>query len=627
MTQLALFDAKSTTRTATSALMLLRVGVLSELDYALAQALLGLTAESNAELELGVALASWAVQRGNVCADLQQICDVGFHDEEGHAVAGVVLPQLAHWLSCLQRSQLVQTDLGSGQVSRPLVLQGTRLYLARYFAYEQRLAQALLERSQIVHSDLDAGLLKKTLDSLFPPAQAGAEGQRHAALFSALGGLSVISGGPGTGKTYSVAKILILLQQLATARGEPCEIQLLAPTGKAAQRLGDALTQNLRDVPEELRKGIPTTASTVHRALGYQHRMPTRFRHGKDNPLSAQVVVVDETSMVDLALMSKLVEAVHPRARLILLGDKDQLASVEAGAIFGDIFDGNPGDGYSAPRVEAVRAMSGDALPVSRKKPTPGLHDSMVHLTRVHRFEGKGPIAELARAINAGNAEAALALLSSSAAKVSFRETKPDDSLEIFRPLVTEHFSNLGQASANEKLQMSSAFRFLCAHKRGPFGVEAVNAFVETELVRQGSISDLAGGWYEGRPILITENDYSLDLWNGDVGVLARDEGGVGLVAVFPAADAGPRRFAPALLPAHETVFAMSVHKAQGSELDEIALVLPPLASPVVTRELIYTAVTRAKSKVTIFGSKDVLAQAIETRVARASGLAQLLWS
>jgi exodeoxyribonuclease V alpha subunit len=552
-------------------------------------------------LELGIALASWAIQRGHVCADLRQIAQRGFHDETGQALSGVVFPELERWTALLAQSSLVQRAANDEPVSRPLLLtDDARLYLARYFEYEQRLAQALLARRQSAPPKLDGNLLQERLNALFPGQDAGSEGQRQACLLAASSALSVISGGPGTGKTYSIGRLLLLLQEQARARNERCDVALLAPTGKAAQRMAEALDQQFTGVPEEQRAGIPKEASTVHRALGYQQKSPTRFRHDRQNPLPADVVVVDETSMVDLALMTKLVDAVRPNARLILLGDKDQLASVEAGAIFGDI--------------------------------CVGLRDSVVHLTHVHRYESAGGIAKLATLVNAGDARGALALLSQGDERVQFIELSASDKPQkVLGPLARERFGALGSSDAAAQLRLLTQFRFLCAHRRGPWGVEEINALVQSELGAAGLLRGGLGGandgeWYEGRPILVTENDYSLELFNGDVGIISRAEGEGSLLAVFPGkAGTAARRLAPALLPSHETVFAMSVHKAQGSELDEVALILPEQVSPVVTRELIYTAITRARRKVSIFGSKAVLQHAIETPVQRASGLAAAL--
>ena len=612
---------------------LVELGVLSHLDHELALALLDIAGEQDESVALGVAFASWAVQAGHVCADLAALAAGRFFDDDGAVIAGIRLPEPGAWAEALGRSKLCAVGGQDADEPRPLVLAAdARLYLARYFDYETRLARALIERSARRFEDLEGPLLRRGLDQLFPASVHGTEGQRRACLIAALGGLSVISGGPGTGKTYTVAKILILLQEQARARGgDALAIQLLAPTGKAAQRLGEAIQQNLAGLPEALQ--IPSEASTIHRALGYRRNTPTRFRHHRGNPLSADVVIVDEASMVDLALMAKLVDAVHPGARLILLGDKDQLASVEAGAILGATYADNPGDGYSAAMAAAALRLTGDVLQVSPTRPAAGIIDCMAHLTHVHRFEGGGPIARLAAAVNAGDAPAALAVLDTSGPEVELREMDPNAELSaVFGPVVEDRFSALRSGGASDKLKLLSSFRFLCAHRRGEFGVEGLNRFVAEHLTRRG-IVDARGDWYDGRPVLVTANDYSLDLFNGDIGIIAEEPGSSAgdaraLVAFFPGSgSAPPRRFAPGQLPPHDTVFAMSVHKSQGSELDEVALVLPGRVSPILSRELIYTGITRAKKRVTIYGTREVLARAIEARIERTSGLSRALWA
>lgn len=620
---------------------LVEQGVLSHLDHELARALLEIAGESSEEVALGAAFASWAIARGHVCVDLKRLRTRRFHDEAGEALPGIELPAHEAWISALTASKLVAVDpVEPGEQEplspRPLVLAGgTRLYLSRYFDYERKLAAALLGKSRVLFGDLDGALLSRGLEALFPQATAGTDGQRRAALLATMRGLSVISGGPGTGKTYSVAKVLGLLQEQALGREQaPLRILLLAPTGKAAARLGEAIGQSLAALPEELRGLIPAQAATLHRALGYQRSRPTHFRHDRENPLPADVVVVDEASMVDLALMTKLVDAVHPNARLILLGDKDQLASVEAGAILGDIYGGNPNDGYSCGMAERALELTGGTLPVSPTRPDAGLHDCMVHLTHVHRFAGSGAIAALAAAVRAGDQAAAFAALDAPGDEIVLCPVEPGASLEtVFGRLVVERFAGLGSALLADKLEILASFRFLCAHRRGAFGVHALNRFVADHLTASG-VLEARADWYDGRPVLITANDYSLELFNGDVGVIsaaptaaAGDEPPRSLVACFPGTGGeGVRSFAPGQLPPHETVFAMSVHKAQGSELSEVALVLPERVSPVLTRELIYTGITRAKQKVRIYGSREVLAQAIEARVERASGLGNALW-
>jgi exodeoxyribonuclease V alpha subunit len=578
--------------TVTTARQLFERGVLSALDFELAETLLELAGERSELCALGVAFASWAVSRGHVCVELASLGERRFEDADGELITDVVLPEVDAWVAALEASALTREG--------PLVLApGGRLYLARYHDYERELGRALLERSRVIHDDLDPKRVKQRLDELFPKS----DDQRRAGVVAALRGLSVISGGPGTGKTYTVAKVLALLKAERDLR-----VTLLAPTGKAAQRLTETIQRDFPDL----------SAATIHRALGYQRHTPTKFRHGRDNPLPADVVIVDEASMVDLALMAKLVEAVRPGARLILLGDKDQLASVEAGAILGDIYSGNPDDGYSEEMAAAAAKLTGEVLPVSLARPEPGMHDAMVHLTEVHRFAGGGAIAALARAVNAGDPSAAFDALAQGP-DATLVELAPDADLDAaLGPLALDRFRGLGNASTEEKLRLLSGFRFLCAHREGPLGVHGLNERVAALLTEAGEL-DARGEWYDGRPLLVTANDYALDLFNGDVGVIHQGR-------AFFHSGSGIRELPPGQLPAHETVFAMSVHKSQGSELDEVALILPERVSPILTRELVYTAITRAKKRVKIFGSREVLARAIEARVQRASGLSAMLW-
>jgi exodeoxyribonuclease V alpha subunit len=340
------------------------------------------------------------------------------------------------------------------------------------------------------------------------------------------------------------------------------------------------------------------TPATLHRALGFDPQAPTRFRHGADNPLPADAVIVDEASMVDLALMTKLAEAVRPEARLVLLGDKDQLASVEAGAILADIYD------------------------------APGIAACTSRLEKSYRYDVQSGIGSLARAINRGDAEETLAVLRSETTMPYGRVALC--TLEEHRPLegtlgatVREGFSvYLSATDPGERLERLTSFRVLCMHRRGPLGALTMNAAIEGHLAAAGML-DPSGTFYDGRPILITENDYQLALFNGDIGVVGEHDGR--LRAAFASAEEGVRWIDLGRLPPHETVFAMTVHKSQGSEFDRVALLLPPGRSPILTRELVYTGVSRARERVDIYGSPAILKEAIDRRIERASGLRQLL--
>jgi exodeoxyribonuclease V alpha subunit len=594
---------------------LVAAGVLSVFDRELALALAELGGERREEVLLAMAFASAAVQAGHTCANVPRLAERPLTDSEGHAVGDVTLPGGDVWLETLRTSPLVAMAGSPEEAELPFVLDARgRFYLARYHRYERRLADALLARAAEPALPAGSGSAGTGLDRLFPPEDKRGALQRTAAEVFLARRLTVVSGGPGTGKTFTVSKVLAALQEQARAAGrEPYRVLLTAPTGKAAQRLGDAIRDNLEKLRlDATTLGIPTVASTLHRALGYQPSEPTRFRRNARNPLPDDVVVVDEASMVDLALMAKLVDAVRPEARLLLLGDKDQLASVEAGAILADIYAG--------------RALS--------ERAGTGLASGLVHLLESHRFGDDGAIAALATAVNAGDVTAALDVLARGGS-VAFSPAANRAELEAaLAPVLGDRFETLADVTPAERLAVLERYRVLCAHRRGPFGVEGVNGLAARELARRGRLEP-RGAFYEGRPVIVVANDYDVGLFNGDTGVLGRrpavsDAAEVEASALrvwFRGAVAGSLRdVSPARLPRHETAFALSVHKSQGSEFEEVTFVLPERASPVLTRELVYTAVTRARRKVTIVGSEAVLRQAIAARVERASGLAERLW-
>lgn len=637
-------------------------GVFSAIDRHLASCMARLSNEPP-EVALAAAFASRAVRLGHVCADLPRLSRSILLDARDEPIQGVRLPALPSWLALLRRSALV----GSGDEARPLVLDGAgRLYLHRYFRYQRALVTELRTRAQGTLS-VDAVALRRSLTELFPDtSDTAADGdlQRLAAVIATLKRFSLISGGPGTGKTHTVLKVLSVLRTQARALAQEApRMLLLAPTGKAAARLGEAMAKGRELLGDTLDlQDLPTEASTIHRALGYQPRSPTRFAHDAHNPLPIDVLLVDEASMIDLALLTKLVLAVPASARIILLGDKDQLASIEAGAVFGDIYNPDARRGYSSAFAEHVRALTGMTLSALPERTISGIWDSVVHLTRSYRYAESSDIAALARTINQGDGEAALLLLSASTAPATERtnreparrradKNRPQLSFEFGAPapdggadvslidasvsasaeralgasLVSGYAPYCRERDVRQKLRHLARYRILCAHRRGEFGVEALNALAERLLAARGHLGP-DRLFYEGRPILVTKNDYQLELFNGDVGVIARDAGGA-VRAFFERPDGTLRSVVPARLPAHETVFAMTVHKSQGSEFDHVLLVLPAKPSPVMTRELVYTGVTRARSRVEICATPQGLVQAIRTPVERASGMRDALWS
>jgi exodeoxyribonuclease V alpha subunit len=612
-------------------------GILSPLDEHFARAVGRIGADERPDVLLAAAMISRQVSNGHVCLDLGRLTQMStVYDDAGQPVAEHAWPSLQPWLQALRSSPLV----GDRNAVTPLVLDGAgRLYLRRYWEHEARLAEALRERATQVDTSLDGRWLKATLDRLFPQGASSVAGsvepdwQRMAALLAMQRRFCVISGGPGTGKTFTVVKILALLIEHAVhARTGVPRVTLAAPTGKAAARLSESIRMSKGALPctEEIRDAIPEQAATIHRCLGSIQGSSTNFRHHARNPLVTDVVLVDEASMVDLALMSRLVAAVPQHARLILIGDQDQLASVEAGAVLGDICNTGAPRSHSRALAEQVAALTGDRLPINGGAPLEtGIGDCIVQLTRSYRYAPESGIASLARAINAGQAESALAILDSPAYPEVTR-VQPSDGEVLSAPLRAVVIRGFGPyLRARERLDQLSAldtFRVLCAHRHGPTGVERINQQIEAVLADADLIRP-DRPMYTGRPVMVTRNDYQLDLFNGDVGLIVENsERADGRLALFPGSRGAVRLLSPSRLPPHETVFAMSVHKSQGSEFDDVAVLLPERISPVVSRELLYTAVTRARHTVTIHASREAVEQAIARRIERASGLRDELW-
>lgn len=606
---------------------------LSWLDTHFARTVARIGNESRPALSLAAALVSRAVREGHVCLDLRQLASVQeLRNAEGDIVAEQPWPELSAWLEQLHDSRLV----GGAQGDTPLVLDARgRLYLRRYWEHEQQLATAIRARAARVDDDLDPAWLLATLDRLFrdnPASPGQIDWQRMAALLAAQRRFCVISGGPGTGKTYTVVKILALLVELAARRGEAVpRMTLVAPTGKAAARLVESIAKAKQTLSVEaaVKDAIPEQAATIHRCLRSIGGSSTLFRHNATNPLVTDLVLVDEASMVDVGLMTRLIEAVPANARLILLGDKDQLASVEAGAVLGDICNTGAPRSYSKPFAAQVETLLGEPLPIASDAPEQtGIWDCIVQLTRSYRYSESSGIGALARAINAGDANTALDLLSSADGTIGRIDPAADWEMSAaLRAAVRGGFEPyLQESDTGEQLRLLERFRVLCAHRRGIGGVETLNRQVE-ETLRDAGLLIPDGATYTGRPLIITQNDYQVRLFNGDVGLVARDpERADGRLVVFPGEQGQLRHLAPSRLPPHDTVFAMSIHKSQGSEFDEVAVVLPQKPSPVLSRELLYTAVTRARQRVTVHAAPEILRAAIERRIERASGLRDLLW-
>lgn len=533
----------------------------SALDRKLGDFLEGLSTSSAAEVRLAAMFASRARANGNICVSLEEI-----GAEES------VRP------GALRKKLKASAVVGAPGEFTPLILDAhDRLYLRRYWEYEQQLAQAIIARS----SDRSAA-----------SSEAAEDLQEVAAAKAVASRFTVITGGPGTGKTRTVMRILELL--LAQPGGESLRVLLAAPTGKAAARM----TESVREVRENL------AATTIHRLLGYRPGSPS-FRHNAENQLVADAVIIDEASMVDLALMAKLVAAVPLSARLILLGDRDQLASVEAGSVLADIC------------AAAESASIGEPL-----------YRSVVVLKHSYRFAESGGIRKVSSAVNAGDAGSALAALRDKADDEVGWEPLPSAAKlpSALRERVRAAFQPcLETDDPFQALSRLKEFRILCAVRHGPFGVVNLNAIAEEILAGTGLITPQRG-WYAGRPLTITQNDYNLGLFNGDSGIILADRESNGeLRAFFLSAEGNLRRYLPSRLPQHETAFAMTVHKSQGSEFERLLVILPEKESPLLTRELLYTAITRARQRVEIWSSEAVLRATIASRVRRISGLRDAL--
>ena len=657
------------------------VGWLRPLDGTFAKFLKTLHPDTPGMALLMAALASHQLGRGHICLDLEALilepektlslppetpAKEPLRAEPPAALKEISLPDL---LNHLETAPFVSPGLGN----TPLVLSSGLLYLRRYWEYTQVVGQQILRRLNFTFPAPDD--LKKRIDALFESLRNEAEKaktqvhwQSVAAAVAARGSFTVISGGPGTGKTTTVVHLLALFQQMAMEKGRKLRIRMATPTGKAAARLTESMTNAVDKLPRAIRETLPREITTLHRLLGSRPHS-RHFNHDSQNPIHVDLLVVDEASMIDLEIMAALLCALPTTARLVLLGDKDQLASVEAGSVLGDICQNGDGAGYTSETAAWLRKQTGYNLRPFEGKGTP-LDQHIILLRKNYRFGKASGIAALAKAVNKGDPKAV---------KDIWHMAFPDirhlsmDSIgdESFSRLILEGHcreedmqtaqetaanpqspfhnprSKTGYAAYLERvksgpekgledlwlrsvIQDFNAFQILSPLRGGPWGVRGLNEKAAEILFGHGLITARAG-WYAGRPIMMTRNDYNLGLMNGDTGIVlpVSDDASphsVTLKAVFPMANGVLKKVLPSRLNHIETAYAMTVHKSQGSEFDHTVLVLPNHSVPVLTRELMYTAVTRSRRWFTLVTPRrDLFAEAVKQRTYRASGLGRLL--
>jgi exodeoxyribonuclease V alpha subunit len=561
-------------------------GVLDSADVHVAQRLCALAGDDDPLVALAVAVTVRAVRGGSVCVDLETVAVDSLHPE-------LPWPVLDDWLAALAASPLTSATEGGATVLR--LLDDRLLYLDRYWREEEQVCADLLARpAPVAASDATLALHEAALERVFPAE--GYDEQRAAARIALAQVTTVLTGGPGTGKTTTVAALLALLAEQAATTGRPApRIALAAPTGKAAARLQQAVEEEVRKLPDADRARLAgLRAVTLHRLLGRRPDTSARFRHHRENRLPHDVVVVDETSMVSLTMMARLLESVRPETRLVLVGDPHQLTSVEAGAVLADLVDGL--GARADVRIAALRTS--------------------------HRF-GES-IRQLADAVREERTDEAVDLLLAGGDHI---ELVPDADPEArMRELLVPHALRMVRAAEEGDVSTALAAldeqRLLCAHREGPYGVQHWNRQAERWLGDETGQPIWASS-YAGRPLLVTANDYGLEVYNGDTGVVVRRSDGVLRAAI--SGSTKQHDLAISRLDQVETMHAMTIHKSQGSQADEVVVVLPPPDSRLLTRELFYTAITRARRKVVVVGSTDDVRAAIERRAQRATGLRQRL--
>ena len=588
-------------------------GLLGIPDVHVASALMRIGGHSlddpdSAAVVLAAALCVRALRAGSVCVDLTADPSIWIPEDNEEPPEDLPWPVPSAWLAAVRDHPLVSRG-NDGPIDRPLRLVGNLLYLQRYWQDEQVIRTAMRERARML--PVDASALADGLARLFPSIDP--DRQRLAAATAALRQVTIIAGGPGTGKTTTVARLLALLRQVTDNRAS---IALAAPTGKAAARLQEAVATALGHMdPVDRNRGGDLPASTLHRLLGWRPDAKGRYRHDRGNPLPHDIVVVDETSMVSLPLMARLLEALRPDARLILVGDPDQLVSIDAGAVLGDLVAAPP----TATRTALADALAA-ACPAESADTQAAADTGVVVLDHNCRFEGA--IADLANAIRLNDPDRALAILLAGHADVQFLDPASGAVAKVRAEAVEQTERMVAAAAAGDAattLAELEKHRVLCAHREGQYGVshwdDLIRGWTEHLVTRKAP----GDPWYVGRPLLVTANDYTADLYNGDTGVIIAAPDGQ-MRAAFLRGN-GIVELPTSRLDTVTTLRAMTIHRGQGSQFDAVTVILPLAESPLLTRELLYTAVTRARHRIRVIGTQEAVRAGVVRQVRRASGL------
>ena len=584
--------------------------IISALELEFVRFLKQVSYDESEKVLMAAAACVYAQRQGHVCLDFSDWDDQYlFEDPRSEIKITALLKK--EWRQALEQSALV----ASGDGLQPLVLDESRLYLHRYWKYEDELCSWLQQKAGSTFDLSDSK--EKAIREVLPPVSDLFElnWQHVAVQLSFLKDLVIISGGPGTGKTFTVLNI-IAAQAKAHSK-EELRIALSAPTGKAARRLSESIKRGKSDFSSDLLTDIhiPDSAMTVHKLLGSDFRGNT-FRFNEENPLPYEIIVVDEASMLDINLWVRLIRAVGPHTKLIVLGDKDQLASVEAGSILGDICGGE--NSFSAKISKSMQKTLGFQLPVSEK--TMPINDCMVFLTKSYRFDEHSGIQKFASAVNKGDADTAISVLRDPQAKgISWIEPDSNAMDMIYNQFVLHHYQEYISQSKEHRLSASNNKKVLCALRKGPFGVEQLNERAERIIRRSMKALDNRE-WYDGRIVMATKNDSLLKIRNGEIGIFDENNDSI----VFE----GEQKLevSAARLKDYEPAFAITIHKSQGSEFDEVAIILSNQENSILSKEILYTAVTRARKNTLIIVTEDILRKTIERNVNRKSGVKQKIW-